>query len=735
MLDALRSAPPARRPFRWSAWCGAALALVAAGAARAEGPAEDGQFITVPNPIDSGVFSRVKEQASEALARPGSPKITKLIFDFNPDNKDAGSPYYGSCLELAEYIRSLPSVTTVAYVHARTTRHTVLPVLACKDLVMSDNAALGDVFPDDNDHANDSKREVYAATAGPAFRALALKMLDRNVEVWKGRLNGGVVYFDGRKADAARAEGVTGGEPVGQLTAGSSLFPAKLASELGLCKFRADSRQAVAEAYELSPASLRDDPLQGREPKAWRIELHGQITGALAETVQRRLDRAVSLGANTVIVQIDCNGGDASAARRIADYLRNLKTDGGEGTVRTIAFINGEQASDLAAFIAFGCTERVMSKGAILGDFTPYLQGLGKVDNKEVTRDDAIADSLAEVAEERGISPLIARGLVTKNLVILRVRGDKGGPANRQFVSEEEFDAKHEKEGWADAGKIKSAGQLLKLTASLAKDVGVARHVTDKPGDLRELCALYGIDPDRVKNAEPDWLDKLGDFLRQPAVAVILVMLGIGCLILELKVPGFGIPGVIAALCFVLFFWAQSQMSGQIIYLAVLLFVLGLVLIGIEIFLLPGFGVTGISGVVLVVAGLGLATVQKMPTTTQEWVSFGNTVTQFGAGFIAASIGAVMFARYLPNIPYANRLVLQPPGGGDDEFKETPPLPDRASALLGTVGVTATPLRPSGMAQIGDEYVDVITDGSFIPAGTRIQVIEVDGNRVVVKEV
>src|SRR5438874_6240396 len=90
-------------------------------------------------------------------------------------------------------------------------------------------------------------------------------------------------------------------------------------------------------------------------------------------------------------------------------------------------------------------------------------------------------------------------------------------------------------------------------------------------------------------------------------------MVGIGCLILELKMPGVGLPGVIAALCFVLFFWAHSQLNGQITLLAVLLFLLGLVLIGIEVFLVPGMGVLGISGVVLLLVGLGLATVEHMP--------------------------------------------------------------------------------------------------------------------------
>src|SRR5437660_10726141 len=121
-------------------------------------------------------------------------------------------------------------------------------------------------------------------------------------------------------------------------------------------------------------------------------------------------------------------------------------------------------------------------------------------------------------------------------------------------------------------------------------------------------------------------------FLGDPVVSMFLVIVGVTCLILELKMPGVGVPGVIAALCFVLFFWSQSQMNGQVTLLAVLLFLLGLVLLGIEIFLIPGFGVLGISGILLVLAGLGLATVEHMPQTSQEWPSFGGPLTTFGPG-------------------------------------------------------------------------------------------------------
>src|SRR5262249_19727629 len=147
--------------------------------------------------------------------------------------------------------------------------------------------------------------------------------------------------------------------------------------------------------------------------------------------------------------------------------------------------------------------------------------------------------------------------------------------------------------------------------------------------DLPGLYSQYGLEPEKVTQAGPDWLDGLARFLRQPVMSVILVMLGITCLILELKMPGVGLPGVISAVSFVLFFWAH-WFNGQITMLAVLLFILGLVLLGLEIFVLPGFGIPGISGIILVFGSLGLTAYGHWPQTSGEWAGFFKTLGPFG---------------------------------------------------------------------------------------------------------
>jgi membrane-bound ClpP family serine protease len=723
----------------------ALLALPAVGRADDPAPPDDGLFVTVSNPITTDVVNRIEETIDRARNRAGKP-VRKVVLDFNPDKKKSATKEYGPCYELAKYLQSLQDVFTVAFVQEEVSRHTVLPVLACKELVMAPGSRIGEIVARDAPPPPDTEIDFYVRkVARPALAAVVLKMADKNAEVKEGRRNGSVWYFDKRREAEEIKDGVVGikDEPI--FPAGTTIsIPADQAARIKLCKSIRSSRQEVAETYQMSPNSLREDPLQGREPVAWKIDLRGPVNKGMYETLQRRLGFVVSQRANIVFIQIECQGGDTDIARKIADYLRGLKDDNGDAPVMTVGFV-AEKASDTATIIALGCTELVMGKDAEIGDFEPLLAGVGKKAGN-ATNPQFVMQSLQELAALQGISPLIIQGMFDRDLVLYRVRsqgGAVGAPIERRLITGDELEEDHKKpiadQKWVDEGQVKAKGQLLKLNAAKAKELGVARYVVENPRDLKEVYAIYVPDTSKVREAGADWLDRFAAFLRNPYMSFILVMIGLACLILEFKLPGATLPGIVAALCFVLFFWSQFYIGdGQIIMLAIMLFVLGLILLGLEIFVIPGFGITGVSGIICLLAGLALATMTKVPQTSGEWMDFGTKSTQFALGLVGALVGAFSAARYLPNVPYANRLVLSPPADAEAGAPEEPsPLPgaDQAAALLGAIGVAATALRPAGMARIGDNYVDVVTEGGYVPAGARLQVIEVEGTRVVVKEV
>lgn len=746
---------PTRGPLRQAAGyvvvLFAALLLRQAPAIPQEGRQEGGLFITVPNPITSEVVSRIVAKSERALA---SGKVGKLIFDFNPGNHPSCTEDYGPCHDLAAHLLNLKQCQTVAFVHNEVTGHTVLPVLACQELVMSREAKLGRALTEREEkkmplRERDDDRVIFYRTVveGRYPPAIVLKMLDRKLEVVEATWKGAVWYIDkSRQAEeAAKGVIVTRQDPV--LARGDlGFYTAADAQKFGLCTVLKESRTEVAEAYQLAPSSLREDPLEGREPNAVRIKVDQRLSKQFLDTIDRLIRQAIARQANFIILQLEAiHGGDTERALALAEKLRTLKDDKDEFPVMTVAYIP-QHAEDAAVFLALGCTEIVMGKDADIGDFEAVVYRspgprFGKVErNPEEYR--LLRDSLVGLAREQGYPPLLAQGMLDRTVTIYRVQSLKG-QAEWRLVSEEELLEDQGPAGahrWGNKTLIKAGGKegsFLKLKAPLARELGLAREVVT---DYQDLQRVYGLS--RVRDGGYDFLYQLSEFLRLPLVSVFLIMIGIACLILELKMPGVSLPGVIAAVCFVLYFWSQSQLAGQMTMLAILLFVLGLILIGLEIFLMPGFTVPGISGVVLIVVSLALATLERKPETTQEWMSFGRALGMIGLSLAGAITLAFLVAWYLPSIPYASRLILQPPAEAREGFdgEETPAtaadgVHAELAALLGAIGVAATPLRPAGIARFGDDFVDVISEGSYVSAGTRIQVIEIEGNRVVVKEV
>jgi membrane-bound ClpP family serine protease len=634
-------------------------------------------------------------------------------------------------------------VTTIAYVRGEVTRHTVLPVLACKELVMAEGAAIGDVLRDQTEPLSRSEREAYREVVRGRSPAIVMKMLDPDIVVLKGsKIQGAVWYIDARDEAAEAKNGVIVVDHAPVVPAGpnSTLFTAKQASEFGLCQpFFIQSRQQLADKYQLPASSLREDPLLGRQPVAWRIELKGPVNAALSETLRRRIKRAIGQGANLLIFQLDCGGGDTGVALELAQYFNDLKDDRGELPVMTVAYIP-QQAPDTATVLALGCTEIVMQTDAKIGDFTQFVYE--RRDGKEVEvgldRNRLRLDALMKFAEEQGYAPLLIRGMLDPHVTIYRASNLKDG-RERAFLTEEQLkeDKKKGQPTWGREILVKAGGpdgKPLTLPADRAIELGLAQHTVV---GLNDLYALYGLRPSDVHVAGPDWLDELALFLRSTTVSVALVLIGITCLILELKMPGVGVPGVVAAICFVLYFWSHSQLAGQITMLAVLLFVLGLILLALEIFVLPGFGVAGVSGILLVLVSLALVTVEKKPETTQEWMSLLGVVGTFALAFAAAVPLAIALAWYLPSIPYVNRIILKPEAERAEELGEqlSDAVRPEIAALMGAIGVAATPLRPAGKVQFGEEFVDVVAESGYVVPGTTVQVIEIEGNRIVVKEV
>lgn len=723
-----------------------AMVLLAGCAAYAQGPEKYGIFITVANPITDHAVNDIKNRLIDVAKKRGNvPGSFTIVFDFNPRGQPSKTTSFGSCRDLAKLIRNLrlgrvspiPAAHTIAFVSNEVSRHTVLPVLACGELVMSVDtgeshtpARIGKVLGTDDEPLDASERQEYEQVAEAFTRGLVFRMIDKSLVVKKTRTKDGAIRYLSQEEiqkgkDAGKEISVDPGIPPG-LEVGTTMLDADRALEYGLCKAIYNSRSALQVALKLPRRSLTEEGLLGTTIVPWRIEVRGELDQGKLDSLRRRIKKAIGKNANVIILQLECEGGTTVDAASMARELTQL-TDEQSLPVKTIAYIPPRRSLGAATFLALGCHEIVMASDATLGDFN-YLTDKSPAALKPKR------DMLVKLARDQGYPPLLFDAMLTPGLVLYRVQA-RTDPSDYRLLTEEDMrkDAAAQNPRFSQVGRIDAPpGELFKLNAQLAKEWHVASAIDVNSPEV--LYPLYGLDPGKVRVMRDDWLDMVAEFFREPVVVVILIMLGIIGLILEIKLPGVGLPGIIAAVCFVLFFWAYSFV-GQFTLLAVLLFVLGLILIGIEVFVLPGFGVTGISGIVLVIGSLALVTLEKMPETSQDWANLTGTLAMLGMSLGAAIASAFVIAIYLPSIPYANRLVLTPPGEGEHENNSSRPEPSPYASLLGAIGIAETTLRPAGKARFGDDFLDVIAEGDYIKPGGRVQVIEIEGTRIVVKEI
>jgi NfeD-like C-terminal, partner-binding len=388
----------------------------------------------------------------------------------------------------------------------------------------------------------------------------------------------------------------------------------------------------------------------------------------------------------------------------LAEFIRKVgKGEGGTGPVETIAYVS-KAATKHTVLPVLACSKIVLGPDGSLGDVP--TDDIRKETVQAAYREQARHHAAAADLAMRLLDPFLA--LVDDGFGKLAIA--KGRAAEIAGLE---------------------PGRVL-IDADTLRKFGLADGVYPSRAAMFEALGFRRdqIREDMAPEAPNPWraglLDRIAEFFRAPAVMFLLVMFGIFGLILEFKMPGTTVPGTVAALCFVLFFWAHSFV-GQFTVLAALLFLLGVAMITIEVLFMPGVAFVGLTGVVLMFASLALVTLDHWPTSSADWSSLGGTMTTFGLSLGGAVFAAIALTQYLPKMSIANSMVLEPPT--DQPVHSTVP-----ARLLGEIGVAVTTLRPSGKAQFGDDFLDVIAD-TFIEPGRRVQVIEIEGYRIVVKEI
>ncbi len=396
--------------------------------------------------------------------------------------------------------------------------------------------------------------------------------------------------------------------------------------------------------------------------------------------IKKAIDKANEDKADLIILELDTPGGLLSSALSIKNYII-------ESEVPVVVYIN-KNALSAGALISLSAKEIYMSDGSVIGAATPvYLNGdeVKKAGEKEVSAMRAAMRSSAETTKK---NIKAAEAMVDETIVLT------------------------EKEDGIDLdGKT-----LLTLSADEAIKINIADK---KANSIKEIIELKGLnDNSEIITVEEENYDFILRFLLNPFVLSLLMSIGIAGIYLEIKTPGFGVGGVTAIIAFSIFFFVQF-FSGDSSLLEPAIFLLGAVLICVEIFLIPGFGITGVLGIIAILASV--------------FMSFGihNIAIAVFVIFISLIIDIiliVLIARFMvKSKEFKNKITLSSDTAGYHSSVSY-------DHLLNREGIADTFFRPAGYIMIDNKRYDAVSEGEFIDKGSSLKVILVEGNRIVVKK-
>jgi len=418
--------------------------------------------------------------------------------------------------------------------------------------------------------------------------------------------------------------------------------------------------------------------------KIYHFTLNQEIDRGAYRIVKKAVNEATAQKADFLVMTLNTYGGEMSAADSIRTTLLHAK-------MPTIVFINNNAAS-AGALISIACDSIYMVAGANIGAATVVdAEGEKQIDKYQ----SYMRGLMRSTAEAKKRNPLIAEAMVDESIIV---------------------------PGLNDSTKI------LTLTAKEAVKWGYCQGIEKDENEIYTKLTPHPV----IIEHQTTVIDRIVGFLLNPFVNSILILMIFGGIYFELKAPGLGLPSLIAILGAVLYF-APLYLDGLAANWEILIFFIGLILLALEIFVIPGFGVVGISGILCIIVGLTLSLIDNhnfdFPHGFSETIGyalFRVTVTLIAGITLAALFGGSIF-----NFPFFNKMVLKDVQQSDKGF--TIKQEDQVE-MIGKHGVVISDLRPSGKVEIEGNLYDAISDAAFISEGTEVVVTKVQGYSVKVKK-
>lgn len=417
------------------------------------------------------------------------------------------------------------------------------------------------------------------------------------------------------------------------------------------------------------------------QKKVFLAEITGEIDPRMAPFISRVVSDAENNGAEAIIFRINTFGGRVDAATQIKDAIIGSR-------LLTIAFINN-RAISAGSLIALSCRKICMVPGSSIGAATVVDQSGQKQSEKYQS---FMRSEMRSTAERNGRRTDIVQGMVDENILVPGINDNN---------------------------------RLITLTSDEAKKYGIADTLVYS---LNDCLSAFGLRDAQIIKINSNWAEDLVGFLNQPLISSILIMLGLVGIFAEIKSPGFGFPVIIGIVSLLLFF-GSSYILQLASVINIVLFIFGIILLLLEIFVIPGFAITGVIGIILIIGSIFLSLVgNNLPYW--DSVSVSRAVIQLSVSLVFAFIFIYLLAKILPKSSAFSRLVLSNEEKADQGFVSYPSIKE----LMGLEGIALTTLRPAGSAEFNGQKYDVVADWEYIPKGNKIKVIRVEGIKVVVKE-
>lgn len=640
-------------------------------------------LIDLPLPLAADTAASVQRSIQRQLQRSSGPSDVSArpesngaVFLFRFQSTANPEPTrFGDAYDFAEMIRNktfLPETLhseaiTAALVPKSAVGNGLLAILACDRILAGRESVFG------NPTGGENLETFLRFFPKKGLDAAIESMLDERVTLFEAQTSDGTDLLTNTTLEQAQAAGrVFLSEPVRyEYPYGAGIFAAADLRRFDLIDALFDEGAELDEGDELNEAAslLQIDPdlcqrvVIHTQERTGLVEITGPITKHSASEAIRRLGQAAN-DCSLLILRIDSVGGDLTESIRIMNFLA---CDLDRSKTETVAWIDREALAD-SYLIAHGCDSIFCGPDAVLG-------GGGAVRFDAET----IAAARKSVEEQKRLMRDGQRAFAAAT-------ADSAGAVGEQGV----------KEGLAD----RTVTGLDDLSAALALD--------GRP----ELFA-------------DSWIETLLRALAHPYWLAILLCVAFITLCAEVQCPGFGGFGIVSFLCFLLFFWA-TFLGGTAGWLELILFAFGVFCIVLEICVIPGFGICGISGGAAVLAAIFLAGQSfVLPGNLYQW----GILRQSLVLLTVACCGMVVFGWFSTKV-IAKRC--RPVSDEIEQVRRSECRVDYAD-LLGQTGIATTRLVPSGKGKFGERLIDVLSDGDLIEAGKEIRVVEVVGSRVVVR--